>query len=531
MTWHRVHYLLALLVFGLLFHLFLYATPSFARLPRPKTIPLNVLADDSALPSSRLGTAEVMGGHTGQGCVPASDRLGPFGHSSAKSRYYAQDKERPWSDLRWGELQAECAARHFDTSTRDEAITSRKLHRAFPSLDKDLNDSKLDDASTGRTAVVLRTWDAYEYYANQMAWMRAMITELSLDTGGQFQVFILVDVKDQAINLTDEHSYAEVLNRSVPPELQDIALLFNEELLREWYPKVSEHGAQDQMYQALQIFSYTFPEFDYVWQLEMDARFTGNVATSLTNVDNWAKQQPRKNLWERNAQFYIPGLWKDYSHFAAGVDKEFSDGQGVWGPPQNSELYVQPQGPIPPHKGDSQWGVGEPAELITFAPLIDPVATWWTYENTLQGFEPVSGFPRRMAIVSMTRTSRRLLRLISAKQRATGAWVVSESTPETWSLLHGLKAVYAPHLVTFNFEDGEKTADELDKMLHKGPPESRAGGESAGLLYCPDHGGLPEPRWLRSSYFFWIGLAPEAWWEYTNGTCSYPMLLHPVKVD
>jgi hypothetical protein len=38
-----------------------------------------------------------------------------------------------------------------------------------------------------------------------------MITELSLDTGGRFQVFMLVDVKDNSIDLLDDHAYAQIL--------------------------------------------------------------------------------------------------------------------------------------------------------------------------------------------------------------------------------------------------------------------------------------------------------------------------------
>lgn len=79
-----------------------------------------------------------------------------------------------------------------------------------------------------------------------------------------------------------------------------------------------------------------------------------------------------------------------------------------------------------------------------------------------------------MAIVSMTTTSRRLLQLITSEQRATGSWIVSEATPETWSLLHGLKAVYVPHLIAFESASFQgKTAPvavELEKAWHKGPP-------------------------------------------------------------
>jgi hypothetical protein len=343
-------------------------------------------------------------------------------------------------------------------------------------------------------------------------------------------MFLMVDVKDKELNLWDNETYSSTLQRSVPEEFRDIAILFNEPLLQAWFPKVDEHSAQDQMYQALQIFSHTYPEFDHVWQLEMDARFTGNIANMLINAGLWADEQPRKNLWERNARWYIPGLWADYADFSAHVDEEIGN-EGIWGPHPSASLYIDPQGPKAPDRKQLTWGVGEPADLINFAPLIDPIGTNWTYEHHVHGFKPASDLPRRMAIVSMTRTSRRLLRLISAEQRASGAWVVSESTPETWSLLHGLKAVYVPHLFAFNLEEEVLSPQQLDEMVHHGPAHSRAGGELTGFLWCGNEIGLPEDRWRRSSYFYWEGDAPRTWWLYTNGTCTYPLLLHPVKDD
>ena len=468
--------------------------------------------------------AEVMSRHDVHGCVPAHQRLGPFGHSNGR---YAYGKH-PWDSVNWGVLQRDCAQVHHDTHEAQEPPPS-KLRRTFAGLDSELNASDQDDRITGRTAVVLRTWDQYDYNDDQKAWLRAMTTELALDTGGRFQVFLLVDVKDSSLDLRDDDVYAAVLERSVPREFQDMSLLFNEDLLREWYPKVGKYDAQDQMYQALQIFSFTFPEFDYVWQLEMDARFTGNVADMLESAVAWATDQPRKNLWERNSRWYVSGLWSGYATFSAAVDNELRSRHTIWGPPPGADQYIKPQGPTPPSRSDSSWGIGEPADLITFSPIIDPVGTNWTYEDTVYGFDPPADLPRRMAIVSMTRTSRRLLRLISAEQRATGAWVVSESTPETWSFLHGLKAVYVPHLVSLNLGEEVKTPQELDAIIHKGPIENRAGGEETGFLWQAYIGGIPEPKWLTASYFYWAGDAPRLWWEYTNGVCTYPLLLHPVK--
>lgn len=472
-----------------------------------------------------------MAGRSDQGCAPAKERLGPFGHSAGGN----QENQQPWNSIHWGSLQSGCANKFFGAQDADSAILRRQLRRAPNETDEGMTLTANDDLRTGRTAVVLRVWDTYEYPDNQLAWLRAMITELSLDTGGRFQVFILVNVKDNSADLFDDQIYAQFLRQSVPEEFRDTALLYNEAILREWFSKVGEYGAQDQMYQALQIFSHSFPEFDFVWQLEMDVRFTGNVAQMLTNAGLWAQKQPRKNLWERNGRWFIPGQWKDYESFSANVDQEFGNDKGIWGPHPYAEFFLKPQGPEPPLKRDARWGVGEEAELITFSPLIDPVSTKWTYEDTIHGFEPAQNLPRRMAIISMTRTSRRLLRLITHEQRISGSWVVSESTPETWSLLHGLKAVYAPHLVAFKSEDAGDVSDasaaqQLDRMLHKGPPWNLAGGEHAGFLWCNDV-GLPEQRWLDASYFYWKGDAPRLWWEYTNGSCAYPLVLHPVKAD
>lgn len=488
-----------------------------------------ISANDSALPSLRLGTAEVMSEISNQGCTPAKERLGVFGHSSGEKQY-----DHPaWSTVRWGQLQSSCANRFYGSTDADPAMPQRRLVRYLDPTDEDGHWPTSEHRSTHRTAVVLRTWDAYQYSDNQLAWIRAIITELSLDTGGRFQVFMLVNVKNNLLDPFDDTIYAQTLQSSVPEEFRDLALLYNEAILREMYPKVDEHGAQDQMYQALQVFSHSFPEFDFVWQLEMDARSTSNVAKMSTSAGNWAKRQPRKNLWERNGRWFIPALWKDYASFSASVDAQVGD-TGIWGPHPYAKFYLDPQGPQPPIKRDDVWGIGEEAELITLSPLIDPVNTKWTYESTIHGFEPPLYLPRRMAIVSMTRTSRRLLRLISQEQQKSGAWVVSESTPETWSLLHGLKAVYVPHLVAFNLETRNTTLEgqgkELDKMIHKGPAWNPAGGEHAGLLWCTDV-GLPEHKWLHASSFYWAGDAPRLWWDYTNGSCTHLLVLHPVKAD
>jgi hypothetical protein len=67
------------------------------------------------------------------------------------------------------------------------------------------------------------------------------------------------------------------------------------------------------------------------------------------------------------------------SSFSAQVDRKFTGGSGIWGPHSYAESFIQPQGPKPPQKRDSTWGVGEEAELINFSSVVHPVSTKWTY--------------------------------------------------------------------------------------------------------------------------------------------------------
>ncbi|GIZ37904.1 hypothetical protein CKM354_000133400 [Cercospora kikuchii] len=503
-------------------------------IPWQRSIHLGSLAAPDVIPSTILGTTDVMSRHNPGGCASAFERFAPFGHLATG----AQFENLPWSEVRWGSVQDGCA--RDNGGKMEDQTAGRKLKRPGEGLDQELEDVIQDERKTGRTAVVLRTWDTYEYGPNHKAWLRALVTESALDTAGRFQVFLLVDVKNPATEdlLSNEVLYAQILDRSVPEEFQDMAILFNDKLLQEWYPKVSNHKAKDQMYQALQIFSYSFPEFDYVWQLEMDARFTGHVGHMLEDAATWAQEQPRKNLWERNARFFIPGLWEnDYTAFSASLDREFADADStIWGPAPNAETYIASRGPLPPPRSDSTWGLDEPADLITFAPMINPVGTKWDFENEVHNFSPTKKsnllLPRRMAMISMTRTSRRLLQSISLHQRQTGAWLVSEATPETYSFLHGFKAVYVPHLISFNLGTGALSPKELDKLLHKGPKEGLAGGKRASFLWCGRTWKMKMQQWLASSYIWWGGQGLSFWYDYVVLEKCFPqMVLHPVKRD
>lgn len=279
------------------------------------------------------------------------------------------------------------------------------------------------------------------------------------------------------------------------------------------------------MYQALQIFSHKFPEYDHIWQIEMDLRFTSHVHDTLQSAATFARAQPRRNLWERNGRFFIPGLHNSsYSTMSDAVDLEIGN-TGIWGPVETSDF--QPRGPAPPPpRSEVNWGIDEEADLISFSPMIDPRGTGWIYEDEIHGFADGPATPRRLAIVSITRSSRRLLRLVSGAQRGAGRWLVSEATLETFALLHGLKAVSVPHPIVFG-GDEKMTLEELDANIHKGPASNKAGGRLPSLLYTTEE--WIEGPWREASYWFTGTGAQDVWDRYGRGEKLPPMLLHPVK--
>ncbi|KAI3331146.1 hypothetical protein F4824DRAFT_504384 [Ustulina deusta] len=442
-------------------------------------------------------------------CLRASTRLDQ----------YQTLGSRNWSEVRWGQVQSRCASRKEELSPYEENV--RQKWRLSPDSENRQGPESQTDGET--VAIVLRTWDNYEYTENRLAWLRALIAEASLQRNDKYRVFFLVNIKDPNVRLEeDDVAYNEMMRKWVPSEFRDTAFLFNERTLKAWYPAVQEHGAQDQMYQALQIFSHKFPEYGYIWQLEMDLRFTSHVHDTLESATAFARAQSRRNLWERNGRFYIPALHNNsYENMTQGIDAEIGE-TGIWGPVSTQDF--EPRGPQPPPRSKTDWGVGEEADLINFMPTIDPIGTDWVYEHEIHGFSAQQATPRRLSIISITRASRRLLRLVHEAQRNRGQWLVSEATLETFALLHGLKAVTVPHPISFNERMGVK---DLEANIHRGPPSNRAGGSRPSLLYTSK--GWIDGPWVEASYWFTGRGAQKVWEEYVKGAQLPPMLLHPVK--
>jgi hypothetical protein len=92
-----------------------------------------------------------------------------------------------------------------------------------------------------RTAVVLRTWTDMEYTENDLHYIRSIIMELSLLSGAEYEVILLVDAKDTELPHPADRAGLDNLKSSLPRELQDLAIFFNSQILEDWYPKIDTH--------------------------------------------------------------------------------------------------------------------------------------------------------------------------------------------------------------------------------------------------------------------------------------------------
>ncbi|KAI3334792.1 hypothetical protein F4824DRAFT_511550 [Ustulina deusta] len=491
-------------------------------------------------------------------CYERFGRFGPYGYSydreegglglSKHSAHVGAEKVQAMIDkvdyrkVNWGRAQKKC----FDKN--------KKRFSAKNTASGNVNDDK---KKVSRSAFVLRTWAGYDYSDTQLLTVRAMINELSLKSGGEYDVHLLVHVKDNSLPIwASEEVYKKTLRENVPEEFWDIATLWSERQLQTYYPgpflekdNVANYAGTDiygvyrSAHFALQWFSQQHQEYDFVWNWEMDLRYIGHYYEFLNGVSNWAAKQPRKLMWERNSRFWIPeyhGRWSNFSDF---VEKETAEkGETpVWGPvtfPAGKyEVLSSPKDTKPPTtfaEDDYEWGVGEAADLITFDPLFDPSKTKWVFRDDVTGYDTsVTTPPRRAAIVTVARLSKRLLNTMHEE-----TWRVHHTMfPEMWApsiaFHRGYKALYAPHPIYF---DRNWPLDVVDKTFNKPQtPEASPFGlgehnmQGSTFYYNSGFSGALWRRWLGASENGEGGLKSEE--DGADRMCLRPLLHHPIKYE
>lgn len=470
---------------------------------------------------------------------------------------------------------------------------------AKPQKTSDVESDKTVDQSKSelpRTAVVIRCWDEYDWREEDVMYLRSIITELSLASGGRYDVHLLVQVKNDAQHpiWADDDVYERRIKDTVPEELRSIVTLWTETQMLSLYQGIHDlytrgkdlpvHGVYRGLQMAMQYFAYNHPEYEYFWQWEMDIRYTGHYLDLFTKMEQWAQQQPRKGLWERNSRFYLPaehGTWEDFSQMARvqsemgtpgadnmwhGIDtkkkpSELTRGEKmIWGPvrPADENDWFEPENdPVPPRPYESdkyQWGVGEEADLITLNPMFDPEGTTWLLADDITGYNESEGKgkpPRRAQIITASRMSRRMLLTMHRETAFKKHHAFPEMWPATVALQHGYKAVFVPHPL---YVDREWPTQYMAHVLNGGK-NGATGGARTSVFGQREH-NLQGLTWFYNSGFApnlyrrWLGLKvnndggeefelvrdvtkdESSVGQMKGGEgrmCLPPMLLHPIK--
>lgn len=534
-------------------------------------------------PDAVMGSYDIFG-LNGDVCFDRYGRLGPYGYGYSRTvggtgaGMDGGDTEN--AEQVWGEVP-QVDFRNVNWADAQTRCLEANKHRfvSQPNSEGDSDNTKSSSSTPlSRQAVVIRTWTGYEYDEEDLLYFRAMINELSLTSGAEYDIHFLVHVKNTSLPIWSDHAiYQQVLNESLPEELRGMGTLWSEQQMEMIYAGLEEthfrdlgvYGVYRSTNMPVQYFAHQHPEYDYFWHWEVDIRYTGHFYHLFDRVGKWAKEQPRKGLWERNARFYVPsehGSWEDFRQMVRVQTEHGTNSASnlynklgrpaandatavskverpIWGPePPKYERLNLDKDPRPPttyEKDKYEWGVGEDADLITFNPLFDPDQTGWILSDDVTGYNRKNGQlpPRRTAIVTASRLSRKLLETMHYENAVLKHSMFSEMWSGSCALHHGLKAVYAPHPV---FIDRKWPTDYLAATFNGGRNGASGGSRTSTF------NDVNQRNFLGVTWYYHAGFAPhlfKRWMGFNvdgdgglehelaneGRMCLPGMLLHPVK--
>lgn len=368
-------------------------------------------------------------------------------------------RDGAWSmNLNIGQLQNQCLERNkdrYELNHPPHLRPGRDIKEFRSGSNEGFNAAHKQSGPQyhARTAVLVRTWEYYVYEENDILAIRSLVSELALQSGGEYQVFLFVNIKDEEAHIFEDPTlYEEKLHAVVPPEFRDMSILWSERLSGYLYPQVDEYRVGIAQYMPVQWFMATHPEFEYVWNWEMDARHIGQTYQFVEQMAKFAKKQPRKHLVERNTRFYFPSAHGTYEEFFNETNRQIRESDfvgSIWGPDLDlTDFVLGPQPPTSEAEDNYEWGVGEEADFISLLPIWDPLWTSWGWRHTIYGYEDPF-VTRRAYINTHARFSRRLLHAMH-EENTRGRNMMAEMWPTTVAMHHGLKAVYAPQPVWFS---------------------------------------------------------------------------------
>lgn len=253
------------------------------------------------------------------------------------------------------------------------------------------------------------------------------------------------------------------------------------------------------------------PHFEYVWNWEVDSRWTGHLYEFVDKTAEWGRRQPRRGMWERNERFYIPSHHGDYDNgFRQFVDQQTTI--GIWGPmalPPLDEGHKPPvpRGPSPPvplpTQDNYEWGVGEEADVLGFLPYFNPQNTDWVIRLQVYGYLK-GDTPRRAGLIIHNRLSRRLIMAMD-HENLEGRHMGSEMFAPSTALIHGLKALTVPHPV---FADRLLPGNRVSRWWNSG-----INGRTGNTPDSPFSWGR-ESRFTDVSWYYHCNLPGRLYWNF-----------------
>ncbi|KAK4104648.1 hypothetical protein N658DRAFT_483536 [Parathielavia hyrcaniae] len=476
-----------------------------------------------------------------------------------------------YENMDWGDAQTRC----FE-SNKKRFVDASASNEPTPAKSGTSSGRPGHKHKIPRTAVVIRSYTGYRWTHHALLNFRALISELALRSGAEYGVHFLLHVRDDNEAIwADPATGQRILNENMPREFHSLCTLWSEDQMRLVYPGhfgssfsnpsgADIHGVYRSAHLPLQVFAMNHPEYEHFWNWELDMRFLGNYYELFDRLGAWGRQQSRVGAWERSAKYYIPRYHGSWDNFTQVVhDETVASGRpAVFGPvtfpgrvPLRSELGGQSFIPASCARRTerARCGVGEEADLITLNPLFDAEDSGWVFASDVTGYptdQPPP--PRRSAIITASRLSRRLLAAMHEETWRMHHAMFSEMFPAAVALHHGLKAVYAPHPVSL---DREWDLHAVDAAFNGGRDGSAGGAGSpfdlrnehnhkgTSWYYNSEFAGLLWRRWL--GYAQYDGRGPgggrdgagtlrggredEQRADGTGRMCLRSMLVHPIK--
>jgi len=358
----------------------------------------------------------------------------------------------------------------------------------------------------------MRSYEGYPWREDDILNMRALISELSLNNPNTpYDIRILVEVKGRHLAVfTSEWDRLKVLRSSVPREFWGLVELWTEDEMCALYPGLAGKFLNEMFPQssyraclmALQKFYLDHPEYDYVYNWEMDVRYIGNYLEFMEGIEDYARKEALHVGMDKYDTWFVRNVTASESNWA-----------------DNTSIHT---------------GRGEEADLITLGPIFDPRASGWFWEYDIQNYPLGQATDRRASIGTNMRMSRALLEAMNVvtaeakKSTHCEAWpttLVLHSQLEisrehsfypeagfSYSLPLPFKGVFAPHPVYFRHE---WDPDVLHSRINR-----------------QDFYKKINEKVMRDSSFYYDGKhSKEIYmgWKQRDDVCRAPALLHPIK--